>query len=176
VEAQKVQEVRNNGFTKPQYTFSASLLVKIGGSMNDKHLKVIKRYQNRKLYDTSDSCYVTLEDIGEMIKLGDEVQIIDNTTKEDLTAVTLAQIIFEEQKKKTNVQPLDTFREIIQGGGEALKDLVTIGAREIGNVKEFVDGKVRPAVSNLQELPSVKEEIESLKKRISTLEKKLSKK
>ena len=144
--------------------------------MTDKDIKVIKRYQNRKLYDTSDSCYVTLEDIGEMIKLGDEVQIIDNTTKEDLTAVTLAQIIFEEQKKKTNVQPLATFREIIQGSGEALKDLVTIGAREIGHVKEFVDGKVRPAVSSLQEIPCVKDEIESLKKRILALERKLSKK
>jgi len=138
--------------------------------MTEKHLKIIKRYQNRKLYDTSDSCYVTLEDISEMIKLGEEIQVIDNTTKEDLTAVTLAQIIFEEQKKKTNVLPLSMFRQIIQGSGEALRDLVTIGAREIGHVREFVDDKVKPAVSNLQDIPSVKSEIESLKQRIGALE------
>ncbi|NLD27812.1 MAG: transcriptional regulator [Myxococcales bacterium] len=143
----------------------------MGGHMTERKPKVIKRYQNRKLYDTSDSCYVTLEDIGEMIKLGDEVQVIDNATKEDLTAMTLAQIIFEEQKKKTNVQPLGTFRQIIQGSGEALKDLMSIGAREIGHVKDFVDDKVRPAVSNIQEIPHVKSEIENIKRRIEYLEK-----
>ena len=144
--------------------------------MTDKNIKIIKRYQNRKLYDTSDSCYVTLEDIGEMVKLGDDIQIIDNTTKEDLTSVTLAQIIFEEQKKKTNVQSLGTFRQIIPGGGEALKDLVTIGAREFGHVKEFVDDKVRPAVAGLSEIPQLKHDIELLKKRIHTIEQYLSKK
>lgn len=144
--------------------------------MSSKHPKVIKRYQNRKLYDTSDSCYVTLEDIGEMIRLGDDVQIIDNTTKEDLTSVTLAQIIFEEQKKKTNVQPLGTLRQIILGSSEAIRDLVTIGAREIGHVKEFVDDKVRPAVSNIQTIPEVRKEIDVLKRKVEALEAALYKK
>lgn len=144
--------------------------------MTEKKLKIIKRYQNRKLYDTSDSCYVTLEDIGEMIKLGEDVQIVDNTTKEDLTSITLAQIIFEEQKKKTNVLPLDMFRQIIQGSGEAIKGLVTFGAREIGHVREFVDDKVMPAVTNIQTIPEVKNELEVLKKRVELLEKKLSRK
>lgn len=142
--------------------------------MGTKHPKVIKRYQNRKLYDTSDSCYVTLEEISDMIKQGEEVQIIDNTTKEDLTAVTLAQIIFEEQKKKTHVLPLGTFREIIQGGGEALKELVVRGAREIGHVKEFVDDKVRPAVESIQSIPAVQAELEALRKKIETLERRIA--
>lgn len=136
--------------------------------------KIIKRYHNRKLYDTSDSCYVTLEDISDMIKQGEEVQIIDNTTKEDLTSVTLAQIIFEEQKKKTHVLPLGTFRQIIQGGGEALKDLVVRGAREISHVREFVDDKVRPAVENIQSIPAVQAELKLLKEKIEALEKKLA--
>ncbi|MBN1282631.1 MAG: polyhydroxyalkanoate synthesis regulator DNA-binding domain-containing protein [Proteobacteria bacterium] len=142
--------------------------------MSQRHPKIIKRYQNRKLYDTSDSCYVTLEDISEMIKQGDEVQIIDNTTKEDLTAVTLAQIIFEEQKRKTNVLPLGTFRQIIQGGGEALRELVTSGAKEFGKVREFVDDKVIPAVSRISELPQVREELDSLNRRIAAIERKLA--
>lgn len=142
--------------------------------MGSSHPKIIKRYQNRKLYDTSDSCYVTLEDISEMIKQGEEVQIIDNTTKEDLTAVTLAQIIFEEQKKKTHVLPLGTFRQIIQGGGEALRDLVVRGAREIGHVREFVDDKVRPAVENIQNIPAVQAELEAMKRKIEALERKLA--
>jgi polyhydroxyalkanoate synthesis repressor PhaR len=141
--------------------------------MESNGLKVIKRYQNRKLYDTTDSCYVTLEDIADMIKQGDEVQIIDNTTKEDITSVTLAQIIFEEQKKKTHVLPLSTFKNIIQGGGEALRDLVTFGAREISQVRDFVDDTVRPAVTNIQSIPEVKGEMEALKSRVSQLERAL---
>lgn len=142
--------------------------------MSKELTKIIKRYQNRKLYDTSDSCYVTLEDISDMIKQGEEVEIIDNTTKEDLTAVTLAQIIFEEQKRKTHMLPLGTFKQIIQGGGEAIKDLVFRGAREISQVRDFMDDKVRPAVENIQSIPTVHAEIEILKKKIEALEKKLS--
>jgi len=142
--------------------------------MSQSHPKIIKRYQNRKLYDTSDSCYVTLEDISEMIKLGEEVEIIDNTTKEDLTAVTLAQIIFEEQKKKTNVLPLNTFREIIRGGGEALKEIVTRSAREFESVRGFVDDKVMPAVNNLGAMPAVRAHMEEIIKRVDRLEKKIS--
>ena len=141
---------------------------------SQRHPKIIKRYQNRKLYDTSESCYVTLEDISEMIKRGDEVEIIDNTTKEDISAVTLAQIIFEEQKKKTHVLPLGTFRQIIQGGGDALRDLVTRGAREIEHVREFVDDKVKPAVSSIQDFLTVRNEMEALRKRLEALEQKLA--
>jgi polyhydroxyalkanoate synthesis repressor PhaR len=80
--------------------------------------KIVKRYANRKLYDTSESRYVTLEEIGEMVKQGLEVQVIDNRSKGDLTAVTLAQIIFEEEKKR-NRMPLELLRDIIRNGGGA---------------------------------------------------------
>jgi polyhydroxyalkanoate synthesis repressor PhaR len=80
--------------------------------------RIIKRYANRKLYDTQHSRYVTLEQISEMIRHGDEVKIVDNKTKEDLTSVTLAQIIFEEEKKQRSFLPLGAMRNIIQNGGE----------------------------------------------------------
>ena len=57
--------------------------------------KIIKRYSNRKLYDTEQSTYITLDEIQEMVKSGDDIRIIDNKSKEDITNVTLAQIIFE---------------------------------------------------------------------------------
>jgi len=60
--------------------------------------RVIKRYANRKLYDTRESCYVTLPQIAEFVRAGEDVQIIDNRTKENLTSVTLAQIIYESEK------------------------------------------------------------------------------
>ena len=82
--------------------------------------KVIKRYTNRKLYDTVESRYVTLDEIAEMIKGGTEVKIIDNRSKEDLTSVTLAQIIFEEEKKQSQM-PLALLREIIRHPGESIQ-------------------------------------------------------
>jgi polyhydroxyalkanoate synthesis repressor PhaR len=81
--------------------------------------KTIKRYANRKLYDTERSCYVTLDDIAEMIKTGEEVRVLDNKTGEDLTSVTLAQIIFETEKKE-NFMPLGLLTNLIRSSGDAL--------------------------------------------------------
>jgi polyhydroxyalkanoate synthesis repressor PhaR len=75
--------------------------------------RIIKRYSNRKLYDTKDSRYVTLLQIAEMVRGGEEVQIIDNNTKDDLTEITLAQIIYEEQKAHSRNVPLQTLKELI---------------------------------------------------------------
>jgi polyhydroxyalkanoate synthesis repressor PhaR len=85
--------------------------------------KVIKRYTNRKLYDTVESRYVTLDEIAQMVKAGTEVQIVDNRTKEDLTSVTLAQIIFEEEKK-TSKMSLRTLKDLIRHGGERAAQIV----------------------------------------------------
>jgi len=87
--------------------------------------RVIKRYANRKLYDTMHSKYVTLEQIAEMIRDGDDVRIIDNKSKEDLTSVTLAQIIFEEEKKQNSFLPLQAMRNIIQHGGGSISSFVS---------------------------------------------------
>jgi polyhydroxyalkanoate synthesis repressor PhaR len=92
----------------------------------EKPRRIIKRYSNRNLYDTKDSRYVTLLQIAEMVRTGEEVQIIDNNTKEDLTEVTLAQIIYEEQKQKASSRnvPLQTLKELIhQRTEKVLSDL-----------------------------------------------------
>jgi polyhydroxyalkanoate synthesis repressor PhaR len=86
----------------------------------EKPRRVIKRYSNRKLYDTKDSRYVTLQQIGEMVRAGEEVQIIDNATKEDKTEVTLALIISEDLKTQPRSVPLGTLRDLIQERGERL--------------------------------------------------------
>jgi polyhydroxyalkanoate synthesis repressor PhaR len=85
--------------------------------------KIIKRYTNRKLYDTVESRYVTLDEIAQMVKAGAEVRIVDNRTKEDLTSVTLAQIIFEEEKK-TSKMSLRTLKDLIRHGGVKAAQLV----------------------------------------------------
>ena len=77
--------------------------------------RVIKRYVNRKLYDTVESRYVTLDEIAHMIKLGDEVQVLEERTERDLTGVTLLQIVLEEQKRSARV-PARLLCELIRNG------------------------------------------------------------
>jgi polyhydroxyalkanoate synthesis repressor PhaR len=90
----------------------------------DPNRRIIKRYSNRKLYDTRESRYVTLLQIAEFVRAGQEVQIIDNNSKEDLTEITLAQIIFEEQKNASRSVPLQTLKEIIHTRtGKVLNEL-----------------------------------------------------
>ena len=99
--------------------------------------RIIKRYANRKLYDTQHSRYVTLDQISEMIRNGDEVKIVDNKTKEDLTSVTLAQIIFEEEKKQRSFLPLTAMRNIIQNGGEWIAE----AQRRVTSILPFKKGE-----------------------------------
>lgn len=77
--------------------------------------RIIKRYANRKLYDPQDSHYVTLAKVAELIRAGEELQVIEHDTHRDITAATMAQIIFEEEKygPKLSVEGL---RRIIRSG------------------------------------------------------------
>lgn len=105
--------------------------------------RIIKRYSNRKLYDTKDSRYVTLLQIAEMVRAGEEVQIIDNNTKDDLTEVTLAQIIYEEQKAQTRSVPLQTLKDLIHQRTEKVLE----GLREspIGRIIPGTKSDMPPA-------------------------------
>jgi polyhydroxyalkanoate synthesis repressor PhaR len=86
-------------------------------------MPVIKRYPNRKLYDTEAKQYITLGQIAEMIRQGSEVQVVDHTTGEDLTTLTLTQIIFEQEKQRSGFLPETLLTGLIQAGGERLSTL-----------------------------------------------------
>lgn len=103
--------------------------------------RIIKRYANRKLYDTQRSHYVTLEQIAEMIRNGEEVRVLDNNSKEDLTSVTLAQIIFEEEKRQKSFLPLGAMRHIIQSGGASLSELASQAQARVRSVFRKSDGE-----------------------------------
>ena len=83
-------------------------------------MPIIKRYQNRKLYNTEDKQYITLDEIAELIRQGDDIQVTDNVTGEDLTAVTLSQIIFEQEKKQSGFLPRSVLTSLIQTGGDKI--------------------------------------------------------
>jgi len=67
---------------------------------------IIKKYSNRKLYDTKEKRYVNLSEVSRLIREGAEVKVIDNNTKEDITSLVLAQIIVEQEKSKKTMLPL----------------------------------------------------------------------
>jgi polyhydroxyalkanoate synthesis repressor PhaR len=84
---------------------------------------VIKRYPNRKLYDTEAKQYITLNGIAVLIRQGKEVQVVDHATGEDLTAVTLTQVILEQEKQRSGFLPQTVLTGLIQAGGERLATL-----------------------------------------------------
>ena len=77
--------------------------------------RIIKRYQNRKLYDTHQSCYVTLEEIAQIIREGHEIQVIDNKTKNDITYITQIQLLFDQEKKSTKAGDVELLKRVIRG-------------------------------------------------------------
>jgi polyhydroxyalkanoate synthesis repressor PhaR len=119
-------------------------------SSEDAGRRVIKRYSNRKLYDTKDSRYVTLLQIAEMVRAGEEVQIIDNESKEDKTDVTLALIISEELKSKPRGIPLGTLKALIRSGGEKI----------LTSLREGPIGKLMPRETDSDEALAAQKEAE----------------
>jgi polyhydroxyalkanoate synthesis repressor PhaR len=115
----------------------------------DRSRRIIKRYSNRKLYDTRDSRYVTLLQIADMVRAGEDVQIIDNATKEDKTEVTLALIISEELKSQPRSVPLGTLRELIHQRGEKL----------LTQLREGPIGRLIPGVGEEKEEPAPDSEV-----------------
>ena len=119
--------------------------------------RVIKRYSNRKLYDTKDSRYVTLQQIGEMVRAGEEVQIIDNKTKEDKTEVTLALILSEDLKSQPRSVPLTALRDLIQERGGKLWSTLREGTlarfRPGGAEDESVEGESEGTVAEAPPAP-----------------------
>src|SRR4051812_1514353 len=115
--------------------------------------KIIKRYQNRKLYDTDASCYVTLDEIAEMIQQGEEVAVVDNRNQKDITAMTLTQIIFEKQKKSETPVPITTLRHIIQNGDGSFSSFLAKGADSAqGDIIRGLEGQLKDLTAKLSEL------------------------
>ncbi len=85
---------------------------------------IIKKYANRRLYDTSASAYVTLEHLSELTRQGKDFSVQDAKTGEDLTRAVLAQIIFEQENKKEGVLPVSFLRQLIQFYGDNFQTML----------------------------------------------------
>ena len=96
---------------------------------------LIKRYANRKLYNTQTSRYITLKGIAELLEDDEEVQVIDNESGEDITSVTLSQILVDTERSNRAV-PGNLLSELVQRGGDALYGALR---RSMGDASEGID-------------------------------------
>lgn len=126
-------------------------------------MRVIKRYPNRKLYDTARRRYITLEGIGELVRQGGEVRVVDHTTGQDLTNAVLSQILHEREKARPGL-PRTLLSQILQGGGR-LRRMVS------GGIDAFLSTQLEAAVRRLG-LPT-RRELAALQRRLRALERKL---
>ena len=96
---------------------------------------LIKRYANRKLYNTESSRYITLKGISELVREGREIRVVDNESGDDITPIILSQILVDDQKQARDQDPVSgrVLSELIQRGGDALYGLLR---RSVGDVSE----------------------------------------
>ena len=117
-------------------------------------MPIIKRYPNRKLYDTEAKRYVTLENIALMIQEGREVQVIDHETGEDLTNLTLSQIIFEQEKKGSGFLPRSLLTNLVRASNDTF-DQVRRTLLRAGDPSDEAAAETSP----LQRLDDVLQEV-----------------
>ena len=129
--------------------------------------RLIKRYGSRKLYDTEESRYVSLDDVAGWVRDGQEIQVQDNASQEDVTVATLTQVISEEGRKGAAFLPSDLLHNLIRIGGQA----VTTRVRKF---QSGVDRLMKNSIDHLVPVSGVREEMQLLRQRLDELESALS--
>jgi polyhydroxyalkanoate synthesis repressor PhaR len=143
----------------------------------DRHL--IKKYANRKLYDTRTSRYITLEGISRLVREGHDIEVLDRDTGRDLTPLVLSQIVMGEEKRGGD----DNGREIVQDRGQALIEYVrrtltapaALVSSEVGRRRSEFEDLVEMAVARALEKLSIpsRRDIDALNARVDELERRL---
>ena len=152
---------------------------------------VIKKYGNRRLYDTAGSRYVNLDDIAVLIREGKDLKVVDAKTGQDLTRVTLTQIITEDAKEKPTGLPLELLRQLIVASDEVRQEFIMWYLKSAfdtyAKVQDAVQsrlGEVQSAITSPMEVirkflgssgppppkPEADSELDALRKRVAELE------
>jgi polyhydroxyalkanoate synthesis repressor PhaR len=110
----------------------------------------IKKYGNRRLYDTTNSRYINLDDIATLIREGKEVKVVDAKTGQDLTRVTLTQIITEDAKDKPTGLPLELLRQLIVAGDEVRQEFIMWYLKSAFDTYQKVQSSLQTRLSEMQ--------------------------
>jgi polyhydroxyalkanoate synthesis repressor PhaR len=130
-------------------------------------IRLIKRYGSRKLYDTEESRYVSLEELASWIRKGHQIRVIDNKTGDDATAQTLTQIISEEGRRGTSLLPNELLHDLIRAGEEA----VSSGVEQL---QTRMDRLVQASIDRIGPVRRAREEMARLRERLEELESSLA--
>jgi len=125
-------------------------------------VRLIKRYESRKLYDTEESRYVSLEELAEWIRAGQEIKVVDNATGHDVTGPTLTQLILEEGRGGRALSS-DLLHELVRVGERAMH-------RGVEQVQQAADRLVQKSVDRLAPVKRAREEMADLRRRLEELE------
>ncbi len=130
--------------------------------------RLIKRYENRKLYDTEERRYISLEEIASLIRKGVDVQVVDNSSGEDITTQTLTQVILEEGKRGRNPLTKDLLHDLIRVGSNLIDGGLEqvrhgIGALMPGAINKLFSG------DHAEDLRQLQRRVESLERIIRAL-------
>lgn len=150
---------------------------------------VIKKYGNRRLYDTTDSRYVNLDDIAALVREGKQVSVVDAKTGQDLTRVTLTQVITEDAKDKPTGLPLELLRQLIMASDQVRQEFVMWYLKSAFDTYQQVQDAVQNRLSEVGSAilspmetmkrflgaphPETDSEMAALRKRVAELEARL---
>lgn len=126
-------------------------------------VRLIKRYESRKLYDTEESRYVSLDEIAEWVREGQEIRVVDNANSEDVTAQTLAQIILGEGRDGRSKISTEVMHDLVRFGEKAL-------STGVEQVQQGMDRVVRASIDKLGPVRQAREEMKRLRSRLEELE------
>lgn len=135
-------------------------------------MTVIKRYPNRKLYDTQAKQYITLERIAEIIRDGEEVQVIDHGTGEDITALTLSQVILEQEKRQSGFLPHALLTSLIKIGGDQLGAIQRnlASQRDTSQLDKMIETLIQKRnLATKDEVEQISQQLEELVKKLEDL-------
>ncbi len=124
--------------------------------------RVIKRYDNRKLYDTAAKRYVSLEDIAGLVRQGEEVSVLDNSSGADLTSSTLAKVISGETAASSEVRP-EFLHQVLRFGNRFV-------AGGVEGVQQGVDRLIEASLERLGPVREVRKEMARVRERLEKLE------
>ena len=143
---------------------------------------IIKKYENRRLYDTTNSRYVNLDEVADLLRQGMDVQAIDAATGEDITRLILTQIIVEGAKTSDSGFPLDILRQMVISTGRASEETLLRNARAMLEMYQNAYGAFAPAMTPFDfmqmmmrpaapaEEPQADSDAKDLRRRIDELE------
>jgi polyhydroxyalkanoate synthesis repressor PhaR len=148
---------------------------------------LIKKYPNRRLYNSSSKAYVNLNDLAALIRKGEEIQVVDAKTGEDITRVVLTQIIVEDAKDAPTGLPLELLRQLIMASDRAGQEFIMWYLKSAFDTYEKVQGAVQDRLMDVRSAalsplnlvknlltpppePKAEDELERLRRRVAELE------